>query len=322
MGGVACMWGVHKPQPCAMVVSARLNNLSQGAGPRSLLHPHPDVREGERSGGVRVTAVSPSLSLFTRPLANEQQTPGGFSDYLTHCVHFWEGDHLHELSTSNSVPALSSVVEGMDGCEQPQHGYCVAQARGWVGLREMTKPIGTRADLQQQMGGGECHRSSLQHSRSPAEREPVSAEAWRRECSGAIVVTASLGEGSTERQGLYLRSWTLAVKTREDEFNKGLVYFTHIKDHMPQFHSTAGRTAPIPDPDWPVMGGVDSYKPSTKWSNTKGSRITHSWLGEVKRYQLERGVNKREVPAPPPPPLLSLSLSHEDRRGHTSSAPN
>lgn len=40
-----------------------------------------------------------------------------------------------------------------------------------------------------------------------------------------------------------------------------------------------------------------------QWSNnlTQGSRITHSWLGEVKHYQLERGVNKREV--------LSLSLS-------------
>lgn len=34
-----------------------------------------------------------------------------------------------------------------------------------------------------------------------------------------------------------------------------------------------------------------------QWSNnlTQGSRITHSWLGEVKHYQLERGVNKREV---------------------------
>lgn len=41
-----------------------------------------------------------------------------------------------------------------------------------------------------------------------------------------------------------------------------------------------------------------------QWSNnlTQGSRITHSWLGEVKHYQLERGVNKREVP------YLSLSL--------------
>lgn len=38
---------------------------------------------------------------------------------------------------------------------------------------------------------------------------------------------------------------------------------------MPQFHSTAGGTAPVPAPDWPVMDGVDSYKPSTKWSNTK-----------------------------------------------------
>ena len=49
-----------------------------------------------------------------------------------------------------------------------------------------------------------------------------------------------------------------------------------------------------------------------QWSNnlTQGSRITHSWLGEVKHYQLERGVNKREVPPPPlpPPPLLSPSL--------------
>lgn len=38
---------------------------------------------------------------------------------------------------------------------------------------------------------------------------------------------------------------------------------------MPQFHSTAGGPAPVPAPDWPVMDGVDSYKPSTKWSNTK-----------------------------------------------------
>lgn len=38
---------------------------------------------------------------------------------------------------------------------------------------------------------------------------------------------------------------------------------------MPQFHSTAGGPAPTPGPDWPVMDGVDSYKPSTKWSNTK-----------------------------------------------------
>lgn len=38
---------------------------------------------------------------------------------------------------------------------------------------------------------------------------------------------------------------------------------------MPQFHSTAGGPAPFPGPDWPVMDGVDSYKPSTKWSNTK-----------------------------------------------------
>lgn len=60
-----------------------------------------------------------------------------------------------------------------------------------------------------------------------------------------------------------------------------------------------------------------------QWSNnlTQGSRITHSWLGEVKHYQLERGVNKREVPSPIHPPL-STSLSREDRRGHTSSAPN
>lgn len=62
-----------------------------------------------------------------------------------------------------------------------------------------------------------------------------------------------------------------------------------------------------------------------QWSNnlTQGSRITHSWLGEVKHYQLERGVNKREVPTL----TLSLSplprsLSRGDRRGHTSSAPN
>lgn len=60
-----------------------------------------------------------------------------------------------------------------------------------------------------------------------------------------------------------------------------------------------------------------------QWSNnlTQGSRITHSWLGEVKHYQLERGVNKREVPSLSPL-SLSLSLSREDRRGHTSSAPN
>lgn len=38
---------------------------------------------------------------------------------------------------------------------------------------------------------------------------------------------------------------------------------------MPQFHSTAGGPAPGPAPDWPVMDGVDSYKPSSKWSNTK-----------------------------------------------------
>lgn len=38
---------------------------------------------------------------------------------------------------------------------------------------------------------------------------------------------------------------------------------------MPQFHSTAGGAAPVPAPGWPVMDGVDSYKPSTKWSNTK-----------------------------------------------------
>lgn len=38
---------------------------------------------------------------------------------------------------------------------------------------------------------------------------------------------------------------------------------------MPQFHSTAGGPDPIPGPDWPVMDGVDSYKPGTKWSNTK-----------------------------------------------------
>ena len=54
-----------------------------------------------------------------------------------------------------------------------------------------------------------------------------------------------------------------------DALCQGLVYFTHIKDHMPQFHSTAGGPALIPGPDWPVMDGVDSYKPSTKWSNTK-----------------------------------------------------
>lgn len=38
---------------------------------------------------------------------------------------------------------------------------------------------------------------------------------------------------------------------------------------MPQFHSTAGGLAPSPNPDWPVMDGVDSYKPSTKRSNIK-----------------------------------------------------
>lgn len=34
-----------------------------------------------------------------------------------------------------------------------------------------------------------------------------------------------------------------------------------------------------------------------QWSNnlTQGSRITHSWLGEVKHYQLEKGVKEREV---------------------------
>lgn len=30
-----------------------------------------------------------------------------------------------------------------------------------------------------------------------------------------------------------------------------------------------GDRAPIPAAYWPVMDGVDSYKPSTKWSNTK-----------------------------------------------------
>lgn len=30
-----------------------------------------------------------------------------------------------------------------------------------------------------------------------------------------------------------------------------------------------GDRPPVPAPDWPVMDGVDSYKPSTKWSNTK-----------------------------------------------------
>lgn len=51
---------------------------------------------------------------------------------------------------------------------------------------------------------------------------------------------------------------------------QGLVYFTHIKDHTPQFHSPAGGTGPpVPLAYWPVMDGVDSYKPSTKWSNTK-----------------------------------------------------
>lgn len=49
-----------------------------------------------------------------------------------------------------------------------------------------------------------------------------------------------------------------------------------------------------------------------QWSNslTQGSRITHSWLGEVKHYQLERGVNKREVththPNPPPSSLVKI----------------
>lgn len=38
---------------------------------------------------------------------------------------------------------------------------------------------------------------------------------------------------------------------------------------MPQFHSAAGGPAPVPGPNWLVMDGVDSYKPSTKWSNTK-----------------------------------------------------
>lgn len=34
-----------------------------------------------------------------------------------------------------------------------------------------------------------------------------------------------------------------------------------------------------------------------QWSNnlTQGFRITHFWLGEVKHYQLERGVNKGET---------------------------
>ena len=48
-----------------------------------------------------------------------------------------------------------------------------------------------------------------------------------------------------------------------------------------------------------------------QWSNnlTQGSRITHSWLGEVKHYQLERGVNKREVPSLSLSRSLALSLS-------------
>ncbi len=55
-----------------------------------------------------------------------------------------------------------------------------------------------------------------------------------------------------------------------------------------------------------------------QWSNnlTQGSRITHSWLGEVKHYQLERGVNKREVPSPSSPPL-SLPLSLVKIKGDT-----
>lgn len=53
-----------------------------------------------------------------------------------------------------------------------------------------------------------------------------------------------------------------------------------------------------------------------QWSNnlTQGSRITHSWLGEVKHYQLERGVNKREVP---PPPYFFLSPSSVKIGGDT-----
>lgn len=60
-----------------------------------------------------------------------------------------------------------------------------------------------------------------------------------------------------------------------------------------------------------------------QWSNnlTQGSRITHSWLGEVKHYQLERGVNKREVHSLSPP-LFPLSRFREDRGRHTSSALN
>lgn len=47
-----------------------------------------------------------------------------------------------------------------------------------------------------------------------------------------------------------------------------------------------------------------------QWSNslTQGSRITHSWLGEVKHYQLESGVNKREVCPTTPLPHHPLVL--------------
>lgn len=60
-----------------------------------------------------------------------------------------------------------------------------------------------------------------------------------------------------------------------------------------------------------------------QWSNnlTQGSRITHSWLGEVKHYQLERGVNKREVHSLSPP-LFLLSRLLEDRGRHTSTVQN
>ncbi|KAK2826275.1 hypothetical protein Q5P01_020489 [Channa striata] len=63
--------------------------------------------QGQPGGGSGEKGTQGGLSLgkgrdgagkSTRPLANEQQTPGGFSDYLTHCVHFWEGDHLDPSS--------------------------------------------------------------------------------------------------------------------------------------------------------------------------------------------------------------------------------
>ncbi|TNN83093.1 hypothetical protein EYF80_006700 [Liparis tanakae] len=190
-------------------------------------------REGERGGGggVRATAVG--------PLANERQTPGGFSDYLTHCVHFWEGDHL----------APGQIHRDRYGRECHRGPL---QPSSVVSLRWSLPVTGKVLGCQRYITGGQhgSRAAAVDTGMAPAlGRRKANAgdlEAGRR---NTIYSNLSRGvsPGSQGPSGRLI-DWPRGAPLKRHSLCQGLVYFTHIKDHMPQFHSTAGGPAPAPSP--------------------------------------------------------------------------